>query len=203
MRAGMIAISSKKIINNLLSNAFKFTPPGGKVELSVDELCGPGELHIRIMDTGKGIPPEDLPHIFSPFYQASHTADDGQPGTGIGLSLVQELVKLYGGTMSVESFINEGTIFSVMLPIAENRFPSASFISGDDNVKKAASAQGEAIPIDLHQPESDVEIKKLKQDVILIVEDNSDMKNYISSTLSDLFQILVAKDGEEGLVMAQ
>ena len=74
---------------------------GGTVELSVSRLAGCEELDLRIADTGKGIPPEDLPNIFSPFYQSKYTADDGQPGTGLGLSLVHELVKVYGGKVIV------------------------------------------------------------------------------------------------------
>ncbi len=193
----------EKIFNNLLSNAFKFTPPGGKVELSVDGSAAPGEFNIRISDTGKGILPEDLPHIFSPFYQSNFTADDGQPGTGIGLSLVHELVRLYGGTVAVESGVNVGSIFSVTLPIAENRFPSPTVTVVVNDVKSIDSIRSEPIFTDgLPADESYTEVKKLQQEVVLIIEDNSDMRNFISANLSDLFLILTAQDGEEGLAMA-
>jgi signal transduction histidine kinase/CheY-like chemotaxis protein len=193
----------EKIFNNLLSNAFKFTPSGGKVELAVDGTAASGELNIRIMDTGKGIPTADLPHIFSPFYQSNYTADDGHPGTGIGLSLVHELVRLYGGTVAVESNMNVGSIFSVTLPIAENRFPPSTVKVIVNEVQSIASRKIESVLTDGPSvDEADTEIKKLQQDVVLVIEDNCDLRNFISANLSDAFSILTAQDGEEGLTMA-
>lgn len=194
----------EKIISNLLSNAFKFTPPGGTVELSVNRLWGAGELNIRIADTGKGIPPEELPHIFSPFYRSKYTADDGQPGTGLGLSLVYELVKLYGGTVSLESTLNAGTTFSLTLPVAEVRFPSESFIAGMDDDTRTEHLLAEVISADeVRSVETEPSVKNIKQDVVLIIEDNRDLRNFISLHLSDLFLILTATDGDEGLAMAK
>ncbi len=193
----------EKIFNNLLSNAFKFTPFGGKVELSVNGSAASGELNIRIMDTGKGIPAVDLPHIFSPFYQTNYTVDDGHPGTGIGLSLVHELVRLYGGTVAVESDINVGSIFSVTLPIVENRFPPSTVKVIVNEVQSTASREiGSVLTDGPSVDESDTEIKKLQQDVVLVIEDNRDLRNFISANLSDAFSILTAQDGEEGLTMA-
>ena len=193
----------EKILNNFLSNAFKFTPSGGTVELSVNRLSGFGDLTIRIADTGKGIPPEDLTYIFSPFYQSKYATDDDHPGTGLGLSLTQELVKLYGGTVSVESRINAGTTFTVTLPLDKNRFPSSSFTIRHES-KANESFQSEFIITDARRGDaSDPEIKSLKQDVILIVEDNSDLRNFISFNLSDLYLTLTARDGEEGLEIAR
>jgi signal transduction histidine kinase/DNA-binding response OmpR family regulator len=191
----------EKILNNLLSNAFKFTPPGGTVELSVNRVPGSGDMNIRIADTGKGIPPEDLTYIFSPFFQSKYSTNDDQPGTGLGLSLTQELVKIYGGTVSVESRVSQGTTFLVTLPIDKNRFPSSFFIRDDNNALEPF--QTELIIIDAHRSDvSDLEIKPVKQDVILIIEDNSDLRNFISLNLSDLYLTLTAKDGEEGLEIA-
>ena len=193
----------EKIINNLLSNAFKFTSPGGTVELTVSRLSGSEELNLRVADTGKGIPPEDLPNIFSPFYQSKYIADDGQPGTGLGLSLVHELVKLYGGRISLESNINVGTAFFVTLPITENRFPPSSFserVQDDDTTR---TLQSEIITQEAPRAgEGDVEVSMQKEDVILIIEDSDDLRNFISGNLSDLFHTEVAKNGEEGLEMA-
>ncbi len=193
----------EKIINNLLSNAFKFTPPGGTVELTVSRLSGSEELNLRVADTGKGIAPEDLPNVFSPFYQSKYTADDGQPGTGLGLSLVHELVKLYGGTISLESIMNVGTAFFVRLPITENRFPPSSFserIQDDDTTRTLRS---EVITQDAPRAgEVDADASTQKEDLILIIEDSDDLRNFISGNLSDLFQTAVARNGEEGLEMA-
>ena len=148
----------EKIINNLLSNAFKFTSPGGTVELTVNVLSGSEGLNIRVADTGKGIPPEDLPNVFSPFYQSKYTADDGQPGTGLGLSLVNELVKLFGGSISVESTINVGTEFFITLPVTENRFPPSSFSESVQDDAMSRTIQSEIITPDAsHTGEGDVE----------------------------------------------
>ena len=118
----------EKIINNLLFNAFKFTETGGAVTLSIYSEKGSNDILIKISDTGKGIPKEELPHVFSPFYQSKNTADDGQPGTGLGLSLVKELVNLYGGTLELVSFENKGTTVTTRLPTNKERFPADAFI---------------------------------------------------------------------------
>jgi signal transduction histidine kinase/tetratricopeptide (TPR) repeat protein len=107
----------EKIISNILFNAFKFTPEGGSVALSIYTSPDENELHINITDTGIGISEEDQQHIFSPFYQSKHTFDDGQLGTGLGLSLVKELVKLYQGQIELHSQVNNGTTISITLPI--------------------------------------------------------------------------------------
>ena len=193
----------EKIINNLLSNAFKFTSPGGTVELTVSTLSGSEELNLRVADTGKGIPPEDLPNIFSPFFQSKYTADDGQPGTGLGLSLVHELVKLYGGSISLESILNVGTAFFVTLPITENRFPPSSFSERVHTEDTTRALPAEIITQDAPRAgEGNGEASVQKEDVILIIEDSDDLRNFISGNLSDLFHTAVAKNGEEGLEMA-
>jgi signal transduction histidine kinase len=110
----------EKIVNNILFNAFKFTPDGGSVTLSIYTSSDENELHINITDTGIGISEEDQLHIFSPFYQSKHTFDDGrQLGTGLGLSFVKELVKLYEGQIKLHSQTNNGTTISITLPIRQ------------------------------------------------------------------------------------
>ncbi len=105
----------EKIVANLLSNAYKFTPAGGEVVFSAKILekeatyC---KLHITISDSGIGIPAEQLPRVFDRFYQADASATRGYEGTGIGLALVKELVDLHGGIISVESSQEKGTTFS-------------------------------------------------------------------------------------------
>jgi DNA-binding response OmpR family regulator/nitrogen-specific signal transduction histidine kinase len=193
----------EKIVINLLSNAFKFTPPGGTVELSVCNVSACEELNLRVTDTGKGIAPEDLPNIFSPFYQSKYTADDGQPGTGLGLSLVHELVKIYGGNVSLESKINVGTEFSITLPVTENRFPPSSFMEaqrGQDPARMLSSDINKSASTDNSKLEVETSIEK--EDVILIVEDSDELRNFISHNLSYSFQTIVARNGEEGFTMA-
>jgi signal transduction histidine kinase len=104
-----------EVLGNLLSNAFKFTPRGGEVELSAETADNGVVLHVR--DTGAGIPPEQLPHIFEKFYQADNQRAASQEGSGLGLSIAQEIVRAHGGELSVESTVAVGTIFTIVMPL--------------------------------------------------------------------------------------
>ena len=104
-----------EVLGNLLSNAFKFTSPGGRVELSVD--CEGELVQMDVRDTGAGIPPEQLPHIFRKFFQADNQAAADTKGTGLGLAIAKEIVEAHGGTIGVESSLGEGTTFTIALPV--------------------------------------------------------------------------------------
>jgi signal transduction histidine kinase len=104
-----------EVLGNLLSNAFKFTPRGGKVALSVQR--SDDKLVVTVNDTGAGISPEQLPHIFDKFYQADNQAQAATKGTGLGLAIAKEVVEAHGGQISVESTVGEGTTFVVTLPV--------------------------------------------------------------------------------------
>jgi signal transduction histidine kinase len=97
-----------------LSNAFKFTDRGGTVELDVEGMDN--EVTITVRDSGAGIPPEQLPHIFEKFYQASNQAQSSARGTGLGLAIAREIVEAHGGTISVSSSVGVGTTFTITLP---------------------------------------------------------------------------------------
>jgi signal transduction histidine kinase len=103
-----------EVLGNLLSNAFKFTPRGGKVSLTVN--CQENKVRITIKDTGVGISAEQLPHIFDKFYQADNQAQAATKGTGLGLAIAKEIVETHGGQILVESWVGEGTMFTVTLP---------------------------------------------------------------------------------------
>jgi signal transduction histidine kinase len=104
-----------QIFNNLLSNAVKFTSPGGRVTVTVAAV--EGNVRIAVKDTGLGIPQNDLPHIFDKYYQASNKPTAGEPGTGLGLAIVRELVLAHHGRIDVTSELNQGTSFTVSLPV--------------------------------------------------------------------------------------
>ncbi|HEX9382525.1 MAG TPA: HAMP domain-containing sensor histidine kinase, partial [Gemmatimonadaceae bacterium] len=104
-----------EVLGNLISNAFKFTPRGGRVALSV--AAADGNVVITVADTGAGISPEQLPHIFDKFYQADNQAQAASKGTGLGLAIAKEIVEAHGGQTTVESRVGEGTTFVVTLPI--------------------------------------------------------------------------------------
>ena len=119
-QVGFDADKVEKIVNNILFNAFKFTPAGGKVIFSFHVFVGKKEVMLSVADTGRGIPRNEQANVFSPFYQLKNDGEEGQPGTGLGLSLVNELVRLYGGTITLRSELNEGTCIDVLLPILES-----------------------------------------------------------------------------------
>lgn len=108
------ALRLRQIVLNLLSNAVKFTPPGGTVRLTAE--CGGGGLNLSVADTGIGIRPEDLDHIWTPFFQAEATLSRRFAGTGLGLPIVRHYVEAHGGTISVDSTPGKGTTFTLQLP---------------------------------------------------------------------------------------
>lgn len=112
LRADRLRLS--QIFNNLLTNAIKFTPQGGTVTVAVKPA--PGGISVTVKDTGLGIAPHDLPHIFEKYFQASTKATAGEQGSGLGLAIVRELVHLHGGTIGVSSEFRRGSTFTVYLP---------------------------------------------------------------------------------------
>jgi len=104
-----------EVLGNLISNAFKFTPRGGRVALSVDRMNG--NVVITVADSGAGISAAQLPHIFDKFYQADNQAQAASEGTGLGLAIAKEIVEAHGGETTVESLVGEGTTFVVTLPV--------------------------------------------------------------------------------------
>lgn len=164
----------KKIINNLLSNALKFTPEGGRVLFSVTRTDG--EVKLEVKDSGIGIKAEELPKIFERFHQASVQAENPS-GSGIGLYLVKEYTELHRGKVEVKSVFGEGAEFTVMLPTNLN------FENKEETY--------------VSQPESTLGKKK-----ILVVEDNSELRQFLKVQLSTHFEVTEARDGEEGEKLA-
>jgi signal transduction histidine kinase/ligand-binding sensor domain-containing protein/DNA-binding NarL/FixJ family response regulator len=203
----------EKILFNLLSNAIKFTPEGGRVVVTVGGQPPPcpspnlGEgvregVVISVTDTGPGIPPEHLPRIFDRFYQADDSDSRFQEGTGIGLALVKELVELHHGSIEVRSASGEGTVFRVMLPIGKNHLMSEDLDSDNAGssqtsvMKHPGKLEEGVFRMSDEKPAEPVSAKKM---VILLVEDNPDMRYFIRSLLENNYQILEAVNGQDGL----
>ena len=169
-----------QIIHNLLSNAIKFTPSGGKVTLHVD-LEG-AWLHIAVTDSGAGIPPDELSHLFERFFQARNQehaslsllgrAGVGTGGTGIGLSLTRELVKAMGGEITVESTMGVGSTFRVKLPVTNN----SAFDEKTAGSRKIAASGLASFPSPTTAESDDYQR-------ILIIEDNPDVVEYLRACL--------------------
>jgi signal transduction histidine kinase/ligand-binding sensor domain-containing protein/DNA-binding response OmpR family regulator len=193
----------EKILTNLLSNAFKFTGEGGSVTVSMRSSGGTndgapaGRVTITVSDTGIGIPPEDLPHVFDRFYQVDASQTREQEGTGIGLALTKELVELHHGRISVESEVGKGTTFTVELPMGRSHLRNDE---ATDNVPVMEDAARHVEGPALTSSGSDGE--REGGPVVLVVEDNADVRTYIRQYLDPLYQVLEAGDGQEGLKRA-
>jgi len=189
----------EKILYNLLSNAFKFTVEKGRI--TVEVTSHQSMVNIIVSDTGPGIPPEKLPHIFDRFYQADDSFTREQEGSGIGLALTKELVELHHGNITVESEVNKGTDFTVNLPLGREHLNKEEIIDQDE-----ASKFGQQMPnVEYLEKSDDPSVTSneqqstiIEQSVILIVEDNSDLREYVCDSLGHQYQILEAQDGEEG-----
>lgn len=210
----------EKILNNVLSNAFKFTPEGGTVEVNIKPSSFPplvkGELKgdfvvISIRDTGIGIPHDQLDKIFNRFYQVdgSHTRD--QEGTGIGLSLTKELIELHKGKIEVESEESKGSVFRLIFPLGKNHLRPDEICDKEKVYEKdydkekgtgeaPSNAELEDFIVIKNEYNTDIESAvKPALPTLLIVEDNRDVRKYIRTILEKYYQIIEAKDGEEGL----
>ncbi len=183
-----------RILSNLLANAVKFTPAGGHVYLQVDKI---GEqLQIRVKDSGVGIPAEQLPHIFDRFFQADNAASEFVPGTGIGLSLVKELVQLMDGRIQVESQEGRGATFTVTLPI-KREAPQEKVA-----IPRAEEELPLAISGALAAPTEEIALEQEKDDDrpnLLLVEDNADVLRYLTSCLDSQYNLSTAPNGRLGI----
>lgn len=187
-----------RVVGNLVSNAIKFTPAGGDIYLQVEGgRIVEGILEIRVIDTGIGIPEGQLGKIFDRFYQVDDSHIRKGEGTGIGLTLVSEFVKLMGGTIGVRSKPGAGTTFVVSLPITHMAERETQIRIPHTHLDAAAG---------MHQPLVDHSTEEtatgIERHVALIVEDNPDVVHYIGSCLRDTYHLLVAIDGQEGIEKA-
>ncbi|MCC6725365.1 MAG: response regulator, partial [Saprospiraceae bacterium] len=186
----------EKIMNNLLSNAFKYTPKNGSVTVKLEDIGH--SLQLEVADTGRGIHEEDVPHIFNRFYQSSKPhADEG--GTGIGLALVQEFTKLFGGSVSVKSELGAGSSFMVVFPKKQVMRPVGD--SEALEIKNLQIAALEKANGNVHKVENQKveQLFALSQSTILVVEDNYQIREYIESLLQESYQVFTAENGQEAL----
>lgn len=195
----------EKILVNLISNAFKFTPENGSISISMQNRQHEStnvsvSVEFKIIDTGKGIPEEQAEQIFERFYQVSSSDSREFEGTGIGLALCKELAEMHHGNINVKSTTGKGSTFTVFLPCSRDHFNEDEIGSG-----KAALTDIDEFPPD---EESVEEAKTILENVaptdtytplIVIVEDNADLRQYISQNLEDHYQIHEAKNGSDGL----
>ena len=192
----------EKIVFNLLSNAFKYTLGGGITVLVSKEE---NDAILTVMDTGVGIPTEELPQIFDRFHRVRNTGGRTFEGTGIGLSLIRELVQLHGGTISVASAKDKGSAFTVRIPFGKAHLPPARVgeTDGDPNrftlteyiVEVESLLRGQD-----SKPSSNGNVIENDQ-TILIVDDNADMRQHIQSVIGNRYRTVTAANGREALAL--
>ncbi len=197
------AVRLQQVVSNLISNAIKFTP-GGAVTISTASKNG--EFILKVADTGAGIAKADLPHIFDRFYQADGSHTRQGEGTGIGLSLTRELVKLFEGEIKVQSELGKGTSFEVSLPIRNTAAHEAPVIGDSFSSKnpssKISNVTEETLETDMVEYLGDVTTHDGEKPVVLIADDNDDVRTYIASCLKGSYHIKMARNGLECEEMA-
>lgn len=198
----------EKILFNIISNAFKFTPDSGQINIIInvknpsadDDQNQTRYLDLVIVDNGIGISAEELPFIFDKFYQAKSGLGVSNPGTGIGLSLTKGLVELHRGTIKVESTPGRETKFAIQLPIDRQAYDDNGVYESSGYITTAGkAAPRELDPLEVAgSHEEEIHDKA----VILLAEDNDELRNYLSLELRNQFIVLEAKDGKEALEIA-
>lgn len=176
-----------KVFNNLISNALKFTPDYGKINVTM--WHSGNILHVEVSDTGEGMDEETAANVFKPFFQGE-TESKGI-GTGVGLALVKQIIDLVEGKISVESQVGKGTTFYIEIPMkneCQNKWGEAVVDSAPILPEEVKA------PVDSDGP--------VNQCMVLVIEDNRDIASYIGGLLSDRYSVAYAANGEEGLQRA-
>ena len=187
-----------RVLLNLLSNAFKFTPRGGAVRV---ELGTPtdGRLRVEVADSGPGIAPEHRDVVFDRFFQIDGGDDRRFGGTGIGLSIAREIVELHGGSLTVDDAPEGGASFRVSLPVDA---PSGARVRSDLvdlDALTEASAEADEPAARLPRASDDM----VDRSVVLVIEDNADLRAFLHDALAAEYDVRVASTGNDGLAMAQ
>lgn len=181
------------VLNNLLSNAFKFTADRGEITVSIGVLNEENPMVvIKVRDTGVGIPAEEQKKVFDIFYQSEHSGAP-QEGSGVGLALTKELVRLHGGEIVLESVAGQGAAFSVLIPVTEEgQVPETESAAEVFPVQQEKAGTGSA----------PLAASTLDLPLLLLVEDHADIRHYLELNLSKAYRIIMASNGSEGFQQA-
>lgn len=188
----------QKAIYNLLSNAFKYTSPGGEITLRVK--LQKADVLIQIIDNGIGIPPESLNKVFERFYQLEYRSSGLTLGTGIGLALTKEIVNGHKGEVSVESMLNEGSVFTIALKLGTSHF------SEEELNHKDINADVNTVEMPVYEGDNDVIVEDSitidgEKPVVLLVDDNESLLEMITDSFAPYYNVYTAINGKEGLDM--
>ncbi|MGD2085925.1 MAG: response regulator [Candidatus Aminicenantes bacterium] len=217
----------EEVLFNLLSNAVKFTPAGGIITVAAartgteQESFPSGSLEVLVCDTGPGIARDQLVHIFDRFYQSDSTYEHHQKGSGIGLAIAKEIVDLHHGKINVHSHEGKGTEFIIRLPLGDAHLKPEEIVEPLEipyqhknpgeipglymmDKQKGIPVEDKSIPTDGKVGTEDGgETLVTEKNIILVVEDSTDVRDYIRGSLEPLYEVVDAKDGREGMQKAQ
>jgi len=196
----------QKVIFNLLSNAFKYTPNKGSIRVEVRMLAS--QAIVSVCDTGVGIPEEHISKIFERFYQTDNSSSFTL-GTGIGLALAKGIMNMHHGKIDVESTVGKGTKFTLSLPLGNRHFSDEEMTTVESRESVIIS---EAVPMLPFEQIMDVEEEKTKvqenikeedKPIILLVDDNEELLSMLEDLFLPIYKVYIAHDGREGLEMAR
>ncbi|MBR6990194.1 MAG: substrate-binding domain-containing protein [Bacteroidaceae bacterium] len=196
----MVADSEKmeRSLYNLLSNAFKFTPENGKIKVLLSNFLKDGQLWMELVvkDTGVGMSSEHVKHIFENFYQV----DVHHAGSGIGLALVKAFAEMHKGSVQVESRQSVGTTFTIQLPMRQEGEVEVDLQRNlaMDTLKEGALMEADQESLKTYLPE----LERTEKEVVLIIDDNQDVRDYVKMLLGEEYLVIEAANGKEGLKMA-
>ena len=185
-------IQLEKTIYNLLTNAFKFTASGDKITVSIEENLS--DVKIVVSDTGRGIPKEKLSQIFERFYQNEDSISENL-GFGIGLSIAKDIVELHSGGIKVKSVSQKGSQFIIKLPMGKTHFKKEQLASETSEEDILSNYSKTSI--------KDFDENEFEKSLVLIVEDNPHLLDYLEDLMSKNFQVIVAENGKKGLELAK
>ncbi|SDD49487.1 His Kinase A (phospho-acceptor) domain-containing protein [Dyadobacter soli] len=191
----------EKVVFNLLSNAFKYTL-NGKITLTLE--MREGHIRLSVRDTGVGIPAHELPHMFERFHRVQNSGGRTYEGTGIGLSLIKELVGLHGGDIGVESTEGKGSCFTARIPEGKSHLEASQVYEENPEIDEAISdfyvREAESLLASSEREKQDNECREDRHgECVLIADDNADMREHIRSLLGTQYKTLTASNGAEAL----
>ena len=216
-----------KILSNLLSNAFKFTPEGGQITVTVshaepalpadrlvsasldkykflNQIRNDNVVVINVKDTGVGISEDEIPKLFDRFYQVDSSQTREFEGSGLGLALTKELVELHHGSIEVKSKLGKGSEFIIILPISREHLTDEEIFEASDTDEVKAVVDDTVFTKKIELIEKDAStISSNDKNIVLVVEDNADVREYIKNSLGASFNVEEAANGEQGLRKAE
>lgn len=186
----------EQVMSNLISNAIKFTEKNGKIEIILERNTFGDYVYLRVIDNGRGISPEHIDHVFDPFYQGGYNPD----GSGIGLSYVQEIINLHHGQVTVSSKLNEGSCFTIRLPIGHLHLKNNEL---RETVPSTASITKQALSnYNSKQLDEEVSFTSSRLPSILLIDDHADIRMFLKDLLKQEYNIYTAENYDRAVELA-